>query len=334
MARRPLVIDFHAHVIVPEVKKFSAGHVVDSSIPEDSRIRRADVLAWKKRVKENRRKTSDFRVRLKEMDKMGVDMQVLTPSLVHQSTYWADPEASLAMERLTNERVAEMVAIAPHRFVGLGSVPLQTPIPAVEEMERCIKALGLRGVVVSSHARAMELGDARLRPFWAAAEKLGAVIYVHPDGITDARFRKFQLWNSIGQPLEEAMAMASLFCEGVLDAHPRLKLCIAHGGGYLPYYPGRMDRNYREKAFTRVHMSKSPSDYLREHFWYDSCLYDVDLLRFLVHKVGASRVVMGSDYPIGEGDPVDFVRKARLSAAAEERILGKNAAALLGLSVD
>ena len=128
--------------------------------------------------------------------------------------------------------------------------------------------------------------------------------------------------------------MCSLIYEGVLDQFPKLKICVAHGGGYLPYYPGRVDRNYEDKAFTRVNMSMSPSDYLRRHFWYDTSIYDPDMLEFLVRKVGAARIVMGSDYPSGEEDPVGFVRRAKkLSADEKEDILGRNAAKLLGLSI-
>ncbi len=127
------------------------------------------------------------------------------------------------------------------------------------------------------------------------------------------------------------MAMSYLFYEGVMDRFPKIKILIAHGGGYLPYYVGRQDRNYLEKASTRVNMSKSPSAYLRQ-FYYDSCVYDLDVFEFLVKKVGAGRILMGSDYPVGEDDPIGFVRNSRvISAADKEKILWKNAARLLGI---
>ena len=193
---------------------------------------------------------------------------------------------------------------------------------------------GLRGVQIPSHAEGMELGDPQLRPFWARAEKLGAALFLHPAGITEKRYYPYHLWNSLGQPLEEAMAMCSLFYDGVLDAFPKLKICVAHGGGYLPYAAGRVDRNYVDKAHTRLNMSMSPSEYLRRRFWYDTSVYNLDMLEFLVRKVGASQIIMGSDYPSGEDDPVGFVRRARgLSAADKEAILGGNGARLLGLSI-
>jgi aminocarboxymuconate-semialdehyde decarboxylase len=332
--RRPFVIDLHSHVVVPEVVAFAQGHVVKGAPPNDPRISAEALRAAREWGERTHRKMVDLQERLRDMDETGVDMQVLTPSLVHQNTNWAEPEMSLKMERLTNERVAGYVAVAPDRFVGFGGVPLQSPALAVQELERCTGELGLRGVQISSTAGAMELGDPALRPFWAAAEKTGAVVYIHPAGETSSRYAKFHLWNSVGQPLEEAMAMGSLFYEGVLDAFPKLKICIAHGGGYLPFYAGRVDRNYLEKPFTRVNMSKSPSEYMKQHFWYDTCLYNQDMLEYLVSKVGSSRIVMGSDYPVGEGDPVGFITTSRkLSAADKAAILGKNAAALLGIAI-
>ena len=157
---------------------------------------------------------------------------------------------------------------------------------------------------------------------------------IHAEGIRDLWFQKYALWNSAGQSIEETRCMASLIYEGTMDRFPRLKLCVAHGGGFLPYYAGRIDRNYIEKAFTRVNLTKTPSDYLKQNFWYDTCIYNDDQFDYLVEKVGAERILMGSDFPVGEEDPVQFVKRCRrLSSAAKERILGLNAAELLGLSV-
>ena len=130
------------------------------------------------------------------------------------------------------------------------------------------------------------------------------------------------------------MAMSSLIYEGVMDRYPKLKICIAHGGGYLPFYPGRVDRNYYDKPYLRRDMKRSPSAYMKQKFYYDTCVYDPDMMDFLIKKVGADRIVLGSDYPVGETDPVAFVRNAKgLSAADKEKILSKNATKLLGLKI-
>ena len=201
---------------------------------------------------------------------------------------------------------------------------------AVAELERCMRELGLRGVAISTKAGGMELGDQALRPFWAKAEELGALVYIHPGGNRDARFKRFHLWNSVGQAFEEAMAIASLMYDGVLEAFPKLKICISHGGGYMPYYMGRIDRNYVEKANTRVNMTKPPIDYLRM-LYFDSCVYERPVLAHLVDKVGADRVLLGSDYPVGEVKPIEFVRETEsLTDAQKKQIVRSNGAALLG----
>src|SRR5690606_22141433 len=137
----------------------------------------ASVQAW---GAEHRRRTSDLEYRMKLMDAWGIDIQVLTTSIVSMNTYWAPPEESRKMERLANERIAEMAARAPDRFVALGNVPLQAPELAVRELEYCMGTLGMKGVQISSQAGDKELGDPSLRPFWAAAERLGACLFLHP----------------------------------------------------------------------------------------------------------------------------------------------------------
>jgi aminocarboxymuconate-semialdehyde decarboxylase len=266
------------------------------------------------------------------MDAMGVDIQVLTASLVHQGLEWADAQTSLRLARTTNDWIARAVAERPTRFIGLGTLPLHVPSLAVAELERCMGELRLHGVGISSTAGGLELGDPALAPFWERVEALGAVVYIHPGGNRDRRFKRWHLWNSVGQAFEEAMAIASLMYDGVLERHPKLKICVSHGGGYMPYYMGRIDRNYVEKANTRINMSKPPVEYLRM-LYYDSCVYDRPVLQHLVERVGADRVVLGSDYPVGETRPVAFVRDTTtFSEAQKEQIVSRSAASLLGLA--
>jgi aminocarboxymuconate-semialdehyde decarboxylase len=329
---RPRAIDFHAHVIVPEVYAVAAEHNIFSELPTDPGVTDEMRTRIKDRAAMVLARMNDVSERVAKMDAMGVGVQVLSASLVHQGLEWADAQTSLRLARTTNDWIARAVAGAPARFVGLGTLPMQVPALAVAELERCMRDLGLKGVAISTTAGPMELGDAALRPFWAKAEELGAVVYIHPGGNRDRRFKRFHLWNSVGQAFEEAMAISSLMYDGVLEAFPRLKICISHGGGYMPYYMGRIDRNYAEKANTRVNMKKPPIDYLRM-LYFDSCVYERPVLQHLVDKVGAERVLLGSDYPVGEAKPIEFVTDiATLSAAQKEKIVASNAAALLGLA--
>ena len=329
---RPRTIDFHAHVIVPEVYAVAAEHNIFSELPTDPGVTDEMRSQIKGRAGTVLARMSDISDRIAKMDAMGVDVQVLSASLVHQGLDWADAQTSLRLARTTNDWIAKAVAAHPARFVGLGTLPLHVPSLAVTELERCMGDLRLKGVAISTMAGTMELGDPQLRAFWAKAEALGAVVYIHPGGNRDRRFKRFHLWNSVGQAFEEAMAISSLMYDGVLESFPKLKICISHGGGYMPFYMGRIDRNYLEKANTRVNMSKPPIDYLRM-LYFDSCVYERAVLQHLVDKVGADRVLLGSDYPVGETKPIEFVTDTEtLSTAQKEQILSTNAAALLGLA--
>jgi aminocarboxymuconate-semialdehyde decarboxylase len=330
---RPPVIDFHAHILVPKVFEVTAAHSLFVKSNADPGLNEEAKRKAKERTDFVMHRMSDVSDRVAHMDAMGVDIQVLSSSLVHQCTYWAEPAESLRLERILNDHIARVTADNPLRLVGLGGVPLHAPTLAARELQRCMAELGLKGVGVSTTARALEIGDRALWPFWEKAEELGAVVYIHPAGNPGPRFQKFHLWNSIGQNFEEAMAIASLFYEGVLDAFPRLKICVSHGGGYMPFYMGRVARNYLEKPSTRVNMTKSPADYLRM-LYYDTCVYEPEVLRHLVERVGADRVVLGSDYPVGEMKPVDFVRDTPgISDVDKDKILATNAARMLGIAV-
>lgn len=330
-APRPFAIDVHAHVIVPSVYAVTKPHSLFARAESDPSLDPGQKAAVVARNDDVARRMADVTERLAVMDRTGVAVQVLSASLVHQCSYFADPHDSLAIERRNNDAIAAIVRGAPTRFAGLGGVPLHAPDLAAAELERCIGTLGLKGVQISSRVRDREIGDPALRPFWARAEALGAVVYVHPAGNPDPRLAPYMMWNSLGQSIEETFAIASLFYEGVLDTFPDLRICISHGGGYMPFYTGRVERNYLEKPATRKNMTKRPVDYLRM-LHYDSCVYDPRALRILVETVGAERVMLGSDYPVGDPRPTAFVTDADfLDATQKAAILADNAMRLYGI---
>ena len=318
---KPVVIDVHAHLLVPEAMKRTYAH-----------SQYAHAVAGGGGVPEPLfKRMTELPLRLREMDATGVDMQVISPSIMQQCTYALDPQEALETDRYSNDRVAELVAQHPDRLIGLGSLPLHDVALSAAELGRCVRNLNLRGVIISSHVNGTELGDARLRPFWAKAEELGAVIFIHPAGSTEKRMLRNRLMITVGQPLEEAYALSSLIYEGVMDEFPKLKILIAHGGGYLPFYTGRHDNEYR---YGRAPQLKSDFSSYLPRFFYDTVLFNPDMLEFLVTKVPSSHVMLASDYPFAEKKPVEYVQRAKKIGKSEQHaILGANAARLFGISI-
>lgn len=270
--------------------------------------------------------------RIADMDRLGIDIQAVSPS-PGQYYYYAPPELGREAARTVNEGIAEAVSRHPDRLVGMGTVPLQDTGMAIAEMRRCVTELGLRGIEISTHVNGAELADPSRRAFFAAAEELGVLLFMHPLGFTHGqRLAEHYLDNILGNPIESSIALGHLIFGGVLDSHPNLKLCVAHGGGFLPAYWGRMDHAFRAREDCRAHISREPSSYLRQ-VWLDTLVFDQDELDCLVRTHGADRLCLGTDYPfdMAEPDPVGF--HARLDELTQAKILGLNAAALLGLKV-
>lgn len=322
----PLVIDLHTHLRVPEVTELIAKHLP----PEHPEYQLAAGFAEK--ADKHQQGRGALASRLADMDACGIDMQVVSGQ-VSQYCYWAEGETGPEIARFCNDRLADFVALKPDRFIGMGTVPMQSVSEAVKELKRMTDHLGFRAVMISTQIEGVDLGDERFLSFWAQAEILGLPVFIHPAGLKDPRFKKHRMWSGLGQPIEEAVAMAFLIYEGILDRFPGLKLCIAHGGGFLPYYAGRVDRNYRNRPEATKNIDREPSEYLNR-FFYDTVVYNSDILEFLVRKVGSKQVILGSDYPVGESNPVAFVKGAgTLSDIAKRRICGENAARLLGIAV-
>jgi len=278
-------------------------------------------------------KLNDIDERIADMDRLGVDVQAISP-VPPQMYYSVEPDLGRQAARLVNDGIAAAVARHPERLVGMGTVPLQAPELAVQEMKRCVNELGLRGIEISSHVAGAELADPRFRPFFAAAAEMDVLLFMHPLGFTHGqRLTEHYFNNLIGNPLESAVAVGHLIFGGVLDQCPGLKLCVAHGGGYLPTYWGRMDHAWRARADCRQHISKPPSGYLRQ-LYFDTLVFDREHLRFLVETYGAEHLLMGTDYPfdMSEPDPVAF--HAGLDASQRQKILGGNAARLLKLETN
>jgi len=272
----------------------------------------------------------ETRPRIAEMDKVGVDLQVL--SLCPPMVYWADGALGGRLARQFNDDLAATVAERPDRLAGLATVPLQDVAASVEELDRAVRQLGLKGVSIGSNVNGKDLDHPDFLPFFARAEALRALVFIHPiDVIGVERIRTYYLHNGLGNPFDTAVAAARLILGGVLDRFPRLQICLAHAGGALPYLIGRLDRVAKVREEARGKSRRRPSAYLRR-FHYDTVVHHELALRYLVDLVGSDRVVVGSDYRFDMGclDPVRTLQEVRqLPRSARAAILGGAAAAKL-----
>lgn len=329
----PPVIDIHGHG--------ESRAALELTKPEAERLGRVDhkpgnelTMAVNRRQRElTGLKFESVELRLQDMDAMGVDMQAVSVP-PNQHYYWVKGDLVVRTFQTVNDELASMIAARPDRLVALGAVPLQDTLAAVAELRRCITELGFPGVEISTNVNGEEISAPRLELFWEKAEELQALVFIHPTGFTEpTRLLDHYFLNTIGHPLEETICAGRLIFDGVLERHPDLKIVFAHGGGYLPMYAGRFDHAYRVREDVGQGLSRAPSEYLSLlHF--DTMVFEPAQLRYLVDRYGADHILLGTDYPfdMGEIDPVGLVERTDdLSESEVDRILGGNAAHLLGL---
>ncbi|AOW12053.1 amidohydrolase [Hydrogenophaga crassostreae] len=333
--RGRLTIDLHCHALIPAVEGLVAGTPQKAAEPAMGLASMGEASIAHNNA--SMLPTAGPRLtrieqRLADMDAMGVDVQVISPS-PNQYYYWADLDLARKIVAVQNESIAALCAAHPDRLAGFGNVALQHPELACEQLEHAITVLGLKGVEISTSVNGLELDDPSLTPFWAKAESLGALVFIHPFGTTlGERTASHYLVNTIGQPLETTIALSRLIFGGVLEAHPKLKIVAAHGGGYLPTYLGRSDHAHAVRPEAAVNTKQKPSEQLKR-IWFDSVVFDPMALRHLIERVGASQVVVGTDYPFDMGHyDIHSLVDATTGLSDEERaaILGGNAAALIG----
>jgi aminocarboxymuconate-semialdehyde decarboxylase len=276
----------------------------------------------------------DMAARLADMDVTGVDAMAMSPT-PQQGFYKADRDVAQKVAALQNDYVARIAADNAGRFIGFGIAQLQHPEDAARELERSVKQLGFKGVFVATHIGDRELGDPHFDPFWAAAQDLGAVVFLHPMGFTEPR--RLEPWfmtNVVAQPLETTIALAHMIFGGVVERFPRMKVLAVHGGGFLPFYLGRFEQAFRERKECRVHIQKPPKEYIKS-MYFDTVVFEPEAIAYLISLVGVDRVLMGSDRPfdMGDNDPVGLVNRVPgLTDADRAKVLGGNAEALLNLA--
>src|SRR6266699_949784 len=234
-------IDIHCHVLTPQAEEMVKGAGLENWQPRHQFANEHTRQVNREQAERNRIQFSSVEKRLADMDRMGIDIQAITPSPA-QTYYSADPDLGIATARIINDNLADICAKHPERFVGLGTVPFQAPDLAIAELDRLHKSLGFRGIEIMTHVAGQDLSEPRFRKIFARCEELGMLIFMHPDGFTEARrFKDHYFANVIGNPLDSTVAVHHLIFGGALEDHPALKIVVAHGGGYLPAYSGRVD---------------------------------------------------------------------------------------------
>lgn len=332
---RTRVIDVHAHMIALEGeetekkdKKIMPYLSRDASGREVLMLRGQPQLAITEPL-------YNPRLTIQEMDRNGVNVKALSMMPLFQ--YDLDPELGIAYSRIQNESLAKSVKEYPERFVGLATVPLQDPQEAARELERAMKELSLKGVEISNEVNGKNLDWPELWPFYEKAQELGAFIFCHPStppGVE--RMGKYYLVNLVGFPLGTTLAIASIIFGGVLEDFPKLKFCFAHAGGYAPYQRGRWDHGYQVRPESKEIIKKPPSEYFRL-LYFDTITHYTPALEYLIKTVGSDHVLLGSDSPfdMADADPILTVNRLESVPFKEkEKILGGNAAKLLGLKAE
>ena len=318
--RRVKTVDVHSHVIVPEATDLLKG----------------TPLEGRNGISPGNYDQADMGLaRLQEMDKEGIDVQAVS---INAFWYSADRDLAHRLTDFQNEKLAAVCATHPDRFVAFASVALQFPEVAAQQLEEAVKRLGLCGAAIGgSVPGGEELSSPKFDPFWAKAEELQVPIFVHPQdaangtGIRNRVQGNGVLGNVIGNPLETTIFLSHMIFEGTLDRFPNLKICAAHGGGYLPSYADRMDHGcFVFPKDCKKTIKKHPTEYLKQ-IYVDSIVFTPEALRHLITVVGASQIGLGTDYPYPwSTTPVDQVfATPGLSDADRIAILGGNMCKLL-----
>jgi len=311
--KRVKTVDIHAHCAFPEANAMMGVKIVPTTLSETAE-------------------------RIKQMDAQGIDVEALS---INPFWYNADRDVAEKLIRVQNEKLAEVCAANPDRFVAFATTAMQHPELAIQQLEYGVKKLGLRGMSVGTHVDGADLSDPKFHPIWAKCEELGLLVFMHP--IAYGPFEKRLggnggLVNVIGNPLETTVALSHMIFEGTLDRYPKLKLCTSHAGGYIASYGDRSDAGCitfpdRCKAVT---LKKKPTEYLKD-LYYDTIIFNPEALRYLASRVGVSQIMLGTDYPFPwakGGATVDIILNTPgLSDDDKRAMLGGSAAKLLGISL-
>jgi aminocarboxymuconate-semialdehyde decarboxylase len=319
-----LKIDIHTHILpekLPDLRNAPSGERLIRI--EHHAPGRARMILNGSLFREIASNSWDVATRLAECDAAGVGVQVLSTVPVMFS-YWAEPEPALELARHLNDHIAGVVAAHPTRFVGLGTIPMQSPDLAIRELERCVRDLGLAGIEIGSNVNGANLDAPELFPIFEAAVSLGAAVFVHPwEMVGRERMTRYWLPWLVGMPAETSLAICSLIFGGVLEKLPKLRIAFAHGGGAFPATIGRIVHGFEVRPdLCAVANDVSPREYLKR-IYLDSLVHDPRMLRYLLDLMGSDRIALGTDYPfpLGEAVPGALIDSCAFPERTRARLL-------------
>ena len=326
-------IDIHTHILpkdIPNFKeKFGYGGFISldhhkpccaKMIMDEKFFREVDDNCW------------SAERRMEECDEHGVHVQVLSTVPVMFS-YWAEPKDTLEVAVFLNDHIAGIVKRFPNRFAGLGTIPMQDPDLAIQELKRC-KEIGLKGVQIGTHVNNKNLNEAEFFPIFKACEELDMSVFVHPwDMMAKEHMEKYWLPWLVGMPAESSRAICSFIFGGVFERLPNLRVAFAHGGGSFPSTIGRVSHGFDVRPdLCAVDNKKHPRDYIGK-FYIDSLVHDPKMLEYIVDVIGADKIALGTDYPfpLGELQPGQLINSMPWEDAQKEQLLSKSALDWLGM---
>jgi aminocarboxymuconate-semialdehyde decarboxylase len=328
-----LSIDIHTHILpehIPDFKsKFGYGGFIHLDhhktgcarmMMDDRFFREVGCNCW------------DPKARMDECDEQGVHVQVLSTVPV-MFAYWAQAHHTHTLSKFLNDHIAGIIEKHPKRFVGLGTLPIQAPDLAIEELTRC-KKIGLKGIQIGSHINDWNLNAPELFPIFQACEELDMPIFVHPwDMMGQDKMSRYWLPWLVGMPAETSLAICSMIFGGVFERLPKLRVAFAHGGGSFPATIGRVQHGFDVRPdLCAIDNNRPPSDYIGR-FWLDSLVHAPEVMDLIVNLVGADRVALGTDYPfpLGELQPGKLIKSMNYPLEKTSQLLHGSALSWLGM---
>lgn len=332
-----LKIDLHSHIIPKHIPRFAQQFGYGGFIHlEHHRQGFAKMMMDNTFFREIEDNCWSPERRFEDFEKNNIDVQVICTIPVMFS-YWAKPYDTLQLAQFLNDDIAKTVQKYPKKYVGLGTLPMQDPALAIQELERCVKELGLRGVQIGSHINNWNLNAPELYPVFEACERLNASIFVHPwDMMGRESMQRYWLPWLVGMPAETSRAICSLIFGGVFERLPKLRFCFAHGGGSFPGTIGRIEHGFNCRPdLVAIDNAFNPRKYLG-HFWVDSILFDPNMMHNNIRLFGADRIALGSDYPfpLGELNTGHLIESMELDKDTRNDLLYKSALAFLDMTAE